>query len=97
MHKTKYDTKSEAIKKANEFLQKVKKLQNEYGLSFNSDTGDVYLSYQTTNTSKIWDSVKVGWKGDGSGIMVMEKSNEDYMKSGLKKLNPQERKALNLD
>lgn len=91
-------TKNEAIEKAKEFIEKVNKLEEEYGLSFNSDEGDdIYLSFKSKEDKK-WDYIKLGWKGDGSGIKVMEviKDKEYYKKQAISKLTKEEREALGL-
>ncbi len=64
-------TKKEAIDVSNEFIKEVNKLEKKYSMTFNSDTGDVYLSYKTKEKDK-WDTISVGWDGDGSGIKVIE-------------------------
>jgi hypothetical protein len=71
-------TKEEAIVIANGFITEVNKLEKKYNMSFNSDTGDVYLSFKSNEDGKVWDSISLGWKGDGTGISVME---EDYLKA----------------
>lgn len=92
-------TKNEAIKASKEFLKKVSSLEEEYGLSFNSDTGDIYLSYRTEEDNKYWDTVKIGWKGDGTGLKVFSKVKDDnyYKEKALSKLSEKEKEALGLN
>jgi len=91
-------SKSEAIKAANNFLKKVKELEKKFGLIFNSDTDDVYLNYKSLEFGKVWDSVKIGWDGDGTGIKVTEiiKDKEYYKNQALSKLSEEEISALDL-
>ena len=95
--KIKY-SKSEAIEATNDFLKKVSELEKEFGLSINSDTGDIYISYKTKIGKPYWDTVKIGWKGDGTGLKVTEviKDKEFFRQQGLAKLNEDEIKALGL-
>ncbi len=96
-------TKEQAIDNAELFLVEVKKLEEKFSMSFNSDTGDIYLSYKPYegvdleyNKRKHWDTVKIGWIGDGTGIRVMEKK-EDYKKViALAKLTDEEKELLGL-
>jgi hypothetical protein len=87
--------KKEAIQKSKDFLKELKKLEKKYSLTLNSDSGDIYLSFKNIDESK-WDSVKIGWKGDNSGIQVMEKTDEDKRKEILEKLTEKEKKLLGL-
>ncbi len=64
--------KLDAIEASKEFLTEVRMLEEKYGVSFNSDSGDVYLTYKTNEDGKVWDNIKIGWEGDGSGLKVME-------------------------
>jgi len=91
-------TKEEAIKKANEFIEEVNKLENKYNMTFNSDTGDIYFSYKTKEKNKVWDHISLGWVGDGSGIKVVEefKIKERIKEQALSKLTEEEREALGL-
>ena len=92
-------TKEEAIIAADAFLKEVIELQNKHGLSFNSDDGDIYLSFKVKNpTGNHWDHVNIGWTGDGSDLRVTEviKDDEYYKKQALEKLSPEELKALGL-
>jgi len=97
MSKLEYN-KPEAIKASKEFLKKVIKLQEEYGVSFNSDTGDVYLTYKSSEEDRHWDTIEIGWKGDGSPIKVTEKlkDKEFYKQQALSKLSDEELSALGL-
>lgn len=92
-------SKLEAIDSAKEFIGKVNKLERQYGLSFNSDTGSLYLSYKTKEGTPVWDSVKIGWKGDGTGIKVTEevKDSDYFRKQALSKLTPEEIELLGLN
>lgn len=67
-------------------------------MTFNSDTGDVYLSFKSNDDDKVWDSISLGWKGDGSGIKVIEeiKIKEKIRQSALDKLTEEERELLGL-
>ena len=65
-------TKNEALVVANEFITEVNKLEKKYNMTFNSDTGDVYLSFKSNEDGKVWDNISLGWKGDGSSISVIE-------------------------
>ena len=67
-------------------------------MTFNSDTGDVYLSFKSNDDDKVWDSISLGWKGDGSGIKVIEeiKIKETIRQSALDKLTEAERELLGL-
>ena len=51
--------KVEAIAASEEFLEEVAKLQEKHGVSFNSDEGDIYLSFKTSEKDKTWDT-KIG-------------------------------------
>jgi hypothetical protein len=91
-------TKEEAIEKANEFIKEVNELERKYNMTFNSDTDDVYLSFKTSERNKVWDSVKLGWEGNGSGIKVTEKSKIDKIKeNALSKLTDEEKEILGLN
>ena len=87
-------SKREAILKAEDFLTEVKKLQDKYSLSFNSDTGDIYLSFKSSEDK--WDYINIGWEGDGTGMKVMEKTEEDIREEALSKLSDEEKKSLGL-
>jgi hypothetical protein len=91
-------TKEEAIQHAENFLAEVRKLEEQYSLSFNSDREDVYLSFKKNHTgSDQWGSVKIGWKGDGTGLRVMEKEFlEDKKQKALAKLTEEDKKVLGL-
>lgn len=90
-------TKKEAIEKANEFIKEVNELERKYNMTFNSDTGDVYLTFETSEGNKVWDYVKLGWEGNGSGIKVTEKSKIDKIKeNALSKLTDEEKEVLGL-
>jgi hypothetical protein len=64
--------KSEAIEVSKKFLKEVRLLEEKYGVSFNSDSGDIYLTYKSDEDGKVWDNIKIGWEGDGTGLKVME-------------------------
>ena len=86
-------TKEEATVVANKFITELLLLQIKYGLTLNSDTGDVYFSYKSSE-GKVWDSIPLGWDGDGTGIKVKEDSAENIRQSALAKLSKIEREAL---
>lgn len=92
-------TKEEAIKAANEFIKKVNELEKEYGLSFNSDAGDIYLSYKNSTDESYWGHVKLGWDGVGTGIKVTEiiKDKKYFREQALSKLSKEEKEALGLE
>jgi hypothetical protein len=90
-------TKKEAIVIANEFITEVNKLEKKYNMTFNSDTGDVYLSFKSNDDGKVWDSISLGWKGDGSGISVIEEIKiKEKIRQALDKLTYEERELLGL-
>jgi len=91
-------TKNEALVVANEFITEVNKLEKKYNMTFNSDTGDVYLSFKSNEDGKVWDNISLGWKGDGSSIIVIEeiKIKEKIRQSALDKLTEEEREVLGL-
>lgn len=89
--------KKEAIEIAKEFIKEVNKLEEKYDMSFNSDTGDIYFSFKSNEGTKVWDSISLGWDGDGSGIKVKESENiEELKQSALNKLTEKEKKVLGL-
>lgn len=90
-------SKEEAIKMANNFIKEINRLEKKYNMSLNSDTGDIYLSFKTTEKNKVWDSISLGWHGDGSSIKVIEeiKMKEKLREQALSKLSFEERDALN--
>ncbi|MEK6829740.1 MAG: hypothetical protein AABY15_06490 [Nanoarchaeota archaeon] len=93
-------TKIEAIQAAEVFVKEVREMEEKHGLKLNSDTGDVYLSFQKRNpgNGNLWDSVKIGWDGDGSGLKVKEVDDEEVIRQqALAKLSPRERKVLGLE
>lgn len=90
-------TKEEAIDASIKFLEEVRLLEEKHGVSLNSDTGDIYLSYKNADydvnyasSNKVWDSVKIGWEGDGTGLKVLEKKNDDIKKQALAKLTQED-------
>ena len=91
-------TKQEAIKIAKDFIRKVNKLEKEYDMTFNSDTGDIYFSYKSKEKNKVWDYISLGWIDDGNGIKVIEetKIKEKIREQALNKLTDEEREALGL-
>lgn len=91
-------SKEEAIKIANDFICEVNKLEKKYNMKINSDTGDVYLSYHPNDNKKFWDTISLGWVGDGSGIKVIDRFNtkDELVKQALSKLTDEEREALDL-
>ena len=56
------------------------------------------LSFKSNDDDKVWDSISLGWKGDGSGISVIEeiKIKEKIRQSALDKLTEEERELLGL-
>jgi hypothetical protein len=97
MEYNKLYTKEEAIQNAKIFLAEVKKLEEKHSLSFNSDTGDIYLSFKKNHTGgDQWGHVKIGWEGDGTGLKVKEKTLEDKKKKALSKLSEEDKKLLGL-
>lgn len=91
-------SKEEALKKAKEFISEVNELEKKYNMSFSSDTGDVYLSFKTKEPFVVWDTISLGWDGDGSGIKVTEeaKMKERIKEQALNKLTAEEREVLGL-
>ncbi len=91
-------SKEEAIKIANVFIEEVNRLEKKYDMTFNSDTGDVYFSFRTTKKDKVWDTISLGWEGDGTSIKVIEtiKMKEKLKEQALSKLTDEERDALGL-
>lgn len=95
-------TKEEAIKVANDFITEVNKLEKKYNITFNSDTGDVYFTFKTKvnfcQYHLVWNTISLGWSGDGSGIKVIEESynNEKLKEQAISKLSKEEREALGL-
>jgi hypothetical protein len=91
-------SKEEAIKIANCFINEVNELEKKYHMIFNSDTSDVYLSFKTIEKNKVWDTISLGWNGDGTGIKVIEevKMKEKIREQALNKLTDEERKVLGL-
>lgn len=83
----------------NFFLNAVNKLEKKYGVTINSDEGDIYLSFKTTEKSKIWDTISIGWDGDGTDLKVTEvrKNREYYVKQALLKLSDKEKNVLGLN
>jgi hypothetical protein len=91
-------SKEKAINIANDFISDVNKLEKKYGMTFNSDTGDIYLSFKTTEKDKVWDTISLGWDGDGSGMKVIEttKMKQKIREQALSKLTDEERDVLGL-
>jgi len=91
-------TKNEAIQIAKNFLEEIKKIEKEYNMFFNSDTGDIYLSFETKKESSNWVTISIVWIGDGTGLIVTEsiKDQEYYRKKALKKLSRKEKESLGL-
>ena len=88
-------TKDNAIEVAKKFIEEVNELEKKYGMSFNSDTGDIYLSFKTKESGKYWDHVNLGWVEDEKGIKVI-KDEEWIRENALNKLTIEERVALGL-
>lgn len=88
--------KDEAISAAKDFIREVNELEKKYGMTFNSDTGDVYLTFKTKEKGKVWDGIRLGWDGDGTSIKVIEeaKMEEQIREQALSKLTPEEREVL---
>jgi len=90
-------SKEEALKVANDFINEVNLLEKKYNMTFNSDTGDIYFSFKTSEKDKIWDHIDLGWIGDGSGIRIIHKTKEEKIKEeALSRLTNEERKVLGL-
>lgn len=91
-------SKEEAREAAIEFIAKVNKLEKEYGLSFNSDEADIYLSYKSKKEGKSWEAVDLGWIGDGTGIKVVEplRDKSYHKEQALAKLSKEEKEALGI-
>jgi len=89
-------SKEEAIEIAKDFIKEVNSLEQKYNMIFSSDTGDVYLSFKTTEEGRCWDSISLGWDGDGTSIKVIEESKikEKLKEQALAKLTDEEREAL---
>ncbi len=94
-YKNKY-TKEQAIENAKKFLEEVTLLEEKYSISFNSDKGDIYLSYQTSKKDKVWDFVNIGWTGDGTGLTVTEKTKDVKKEEALSKLTDEDKELLGL-
>lgn len=90
-------TKEEAINNSKLFIEELLKLQEKYSLRIASDTGDVYISYQSSDTNRVWGNIKIGWEGDGSNLKVIEKTKEDKIIEALSKLSDEEKKLLGLN
>lgn len=102
MDYTKEYTKEEAIKVAMNFMNEINKIEEKYSMSFNSDTGDIYLSFKSKDKDKYWDSISIGWdEEDGDGddsIKVTEVSRKKKLKKeALSKLTDEEREVLGLE
>lgn len=69
----------EATKYAKEFLNKIHKLEKEYGFVFYSDGSDLYLKYLPIGKAK-QGKVGIGWNGDGGGLTVLKTKSEDMKK-----------------
>ena len=65
-------SKEEAIKIANDFISEINQLEKKFNMSFNSDN-NVYFSFKTNEKDKYWDTISLGWDGDGTPIKVIEK------------------------
>lgn len=86
-----YKTRNDAIKSSIEFIEKVKKLEKEYGFRFNSDTEDIYLNYKDKTNKR--EKIDIGW--NGNGIKVMDKK---FLKGqALAKLTKEEIELLNIN
>lgn len=89
-------TKDDAIDASKKFIEEVRAIEEKYDISFNSDTGDIYLSYKKCNpVGNIWDSIKIGWIGDGSGLTVISEKI-DKKKEALAKLTEEDKEILGL-
>lgn len=99
MNMEKKYTKKDAIEASKEFLKKVRELENEFGISFNSDEGDdFYLTYLTKDTvGKGWSTIKIGWDGDSTGLKVQEDDTESIREQALSKLTEKELEVLGLN
>jgi len=92
--------KEYAIEVAKLFLEEVQELEKKYAMNFNSDTGDIYLSFrlELNAEKKVWDTISLGWDGDGTQLKVIEeeKQKEILKQQALEKLTPEEKEALGL-
>lgn len=90
-------TKEEAINAAKKLIKEVNIIEDEFGMSFNSDT-NIYLTFKSNDVGKVWDYVSLGWVGDGTPIRVIEeeKMREALKQKALNKLTEEERELLGL-
>jgi len=93
--------KIEAVAVSKEFLKELAVLQEKHGVSINSDEGDIYLTYKrepTVKNPRSWDTIDIGWEGDGTGLKVIEviKDKAYHKEQALAKLSEEERKVLGL-
>ena len=84
--------KQNAIRVAKQFIEEVRKLESKFSFSFNSDSGDIYLSYRTAEKGKVWDKISIDWID--TKLSVTEKTNAEIIDEALSKLTEEERKAL---
>ena len=91
-------TKEEALIISKDFIKDVIILQKKYGLTLNSDTGDIYLSFKFKKPKNShWGTISLGWDGDGSEIKVTEKTEQEVLKQqALAKLSKKDREVLGL-
>jgi len=92
-------TQDEAIKSSRIFLKEVRELSKKHGLTFNSDTGDIYLSFKKADPGEgnHWGYVRVGWKGDGTGICVTDKIVSEVREEKLAKINKETDQELTME
>ncbi len=94
-------THKNAIEAANEFIDKVNKIEQEYGIKLNSDTGDIYLSYKKENPGEgnEWHHINLHWVGDGSGIKVKDVYKDEKTlrrEKALSKLTEEDKEILGI-
>lgn len=97
MEYSKKYTKDEAIDKADEFLNELRALEEKHSITINSNRGDIYLTYQSSEQGVFWGHVKIGWDGTGTGLRVLETKESDKKANALAKLTEEERKLLGLE
>lgn len=94
-------TKRKAIHAAKYFLAEVHQLEKRYGMNFNSDSGDIYLTFKTTEKATLafsdWGHINIGWVGDGTGLQVVDSDIDEIREAALSKLTDEECEALGIE